>query len=214
MHTNGSKYDIYTDEELVLKAKDTDLGAFDEFHARYLKKILNYVNRVVNDFQKAEEITQETFLQVYRHLDTYRPEGKVSSWIFKIATNLSKNELRNQRRRSIISLTLNKRIGKNQEETELIELIPDKADNPDTLAELNELSQAIDKAIDTLPLKYREVLLICEIYGYSYQEASEILNCSKANIGIRLCRARRKIKKLLNSMDASLPEYLPLSRKQ
>lgn len=203
INTNGKEdnYVKYSDEELILLARENDIDAFTAFHERYLAKILNYVNRVVADFQKAEEIAQETFLQVYRHLNTYRPEGKVSSWVFKIATNLAKNELRSQRRNSILGLSLNRKIISDEHESELIELIPDKAYKPDRLAEMNELSETIERALNALPLKYREVMLICEVYGYSYHEASEILNCSKANVGIRLCRARRKIKKIIDHLN-------------
>ncbi|MEW6536761.1 MAG: RNA polymerase sigma factor [Candidatus Auribacterota bacterium] len=200
INPNGKKYLEYSDEELILSARD-DAHAFDAFHQRFLSKILNYVNRLVGDYQKAEEITQETFLQVYRHLDTYRPEGKTSSWLFKIATNLSKNELRNQRRRNFLGFSLNNKISNDEQDTELLELIPDRSHKPDTLAEINELADTLEKAINKLPLKYREVILICEVYGYSYQEASEILNCTKANVGIRLCRARRQIKKIIESMS-------------
>lgn len=194
------QYIDYSDEDLILSARE-DMGAFDAFHRRYLSKILNYVNRLVNDYQKAEEITQETFLQVYRHLDTYRPEGKTSSWVFKIATNLSKNELRSQRRKSYIGISLNRKVSHEDKQTELLEMIPDKGYKPDTLAEMNELAQTLETAINKLPLKYREVILICEVYGYSYLEASEILNCTKANVGIRLCRARRRIKKIIESLE-------------
>jgi len=200
INPNGKKYLDYTDEELILSARE-DVHAFDAFHQRFLSKILNYVNRVVGDYQKAEEITQETFLQVYRHLDSYRPEGKTSSWLFKIATNLSKNELRNQRRRNFLGFSLNRKISNDDQDTELIELIPDRSHKPDALAEINELAETLESAINKLPLKYREVILICEVYGYSYQEASEILNCTKANVGIRLCRARRRIKKIIESMS-------------
>ena len=203
INTDGKedKYLQYADEELILLAKDGDINAFNCFHERYLHKILNYVNRLVSDYQRAEEITQETFLQVYRHLSTYRAEGKVSSWVFKIATNLSKNELRNQRRKRYMGLSLNTKISNDEHETELMEMIPDKAHKPDMLAQMNEMAKTVEKALNALPLKYREVMLVCEIYGYSYQEASEILNCTKANVGIRLCRARRKIKKIIDMLN-------------
>jgi len=197
--THFSKYD---DEELILLAKDGNAEAFNAFHQRFLSKILNYVNRVVNDFQKAEEITQETFLQVYRHLDTYRPQGKTSSWVFKIATNLSKNELRNRKRKRLFGISLQNKVGTDTHETELIDLIPDKNPGPAVVAQNNEIMERLAKIIESLPLKYREVMLGCEVYGYSYQEASEILNCSKANVGIRLCRARRKIKKIIGTNSA------------
>ncbi len=198
-------YSEYSDDELIFKAKHGDAKAFDVIHKRYLKKILNYVNRIVSDFQKAEEITQETFLQVYRHLDTYQPCGKLSSWIFKIATNLSKNELRSQRRKKYLGISLYTKLIGEESDSELIDIIPDDAEKPDNHAERNELSKIIEKAIQALPLKYREVMLICEVYGYSYQEASDILNCTKANVGIRLCRARKKIKKIITTSDEMIP---------
>jgi len=202
---NGDRYTVCTDEELILLAKESDYKAFDILHQRYLKKILNYVNRMICDFQKSEEITQETFLQVYRHLDSYIPRGKVSSWVFKIASNLTKNELRSQKRKNYLGLSLYKKIVTDDQEMELIEVIPDTSSEPDAIAQQNELSDLLEKAIRSLPKKYREVMLVCEVYGYSYQEASEILSCSRANIGIRLCRARRKMKKLLMSLNGQIP---------
>ncbi len=197
----------YDDEELILLARDGNSQAFAVLHRRFLHKILNYVNRIVNDFQKAEEITQETFLQVYRHLDTYRPQGKASSWIFKIATNLSKNELRNRKRRRLFSLSLQNKVGFDTHETELIDLIPDKNPGPAVVAQNNETMEKLEKIIESLPMKYREVMLVCEVHGYSYQEASEILNCSKANVGIRLCRARRKVKKIIKMRSSDFPNF-------
>ncbi len=212
--TNDDRYTILSDEDLILLAKDSDYEAFDTFHQRYLKKILNYVNRMICDYQKAEEITQETFLQVYRNLDRFVPCGKVSSWVFKIATNLTKNELRAQKRKNIFGLSLYKKIISDDQETELIEVIPDKTDKPDNIAQHKELSEILESAIKSLPKKYREVMLICEVYGYTYQEASEILACSKANIGIRLCRARRKMQKILASMNGRLPHILDIAERK
>ena len=183
-----------SDDGLAARAKNGDMKAFDMLHKRYRSRILNYIYRYIGDYQRAEEITQETFLRVYKHLATYQPLEKFSSWLYRIATNLSKNALRDRRHDPKISLN----VPVSEGVPELIESIPGDLPQPDKKAEQKEFEKEVQKAIDSLPGKYKTVLLLCGTQNMSYQEAAETLKCSMQTVGVRLNRARKMMRKILS----------------
>ena len=154
---------------------------------RYELKIINFVYRMVGDFDQAEDIAQEVFIRVYRHRERYRPIAKFSTWLYTIATNLAKSELR---RRSIfnpISLTLLKgerpSASKKGPESALLE---------------KELGEKIQEGIGRLKANYRVPLVLRDVEGLSYEEISEIVGCPLGTVKSRINRARLKLREMLN----------------
>jgi RNA polymerase sigma-70 factor (ECF subfamily) len=182
-----------SDRYLVQKAREGDRPAFEELYHRYKKPIFSYVCRMIGDRAVAEELTQEAFIRVYMNLANYRPTGKVSSWIYMIAGNLAKNELRNRDYRKALSLEATV---SEDEKLTLGNLLADDARGPDEIAQNKELKQCIEKVIHKLPLHHKEVLVLCDVQGLSYEEAAEVLDCSVGTIASRLSRAREAFVKI------------------
>ena len=182
-----------SDRYLIQKAREGDRPAFEELYNRYKKPIFNYICRLLGDRAVAEELTQETFIRVYTNLAQYRPTGKVSSWIYMIAANLAKNELRSREYRKTVSL--DSAIAED-EKLRLGDLLQDTSVGPADVAENKEVRAQIQKVIHKLPLHHKEVLVLCDVQGLSYEEAAEILGCSVGTVASRLNRARTAFVKI------------------
>ncbi|MCM8797900.1 MAG: sigma-70 family RNA polymerase sigma factor [Candidatus Omnitrophica bacterium] len=186
-------YGSLKDEELLLKAKEKDNEAFQELHRRYRKKILNYVYRLLGRYELAEETTQETFVRVYLNLERCTAEN-IAGWIYTIARNLAMNELKKLKQEQTVSLEETIFDGEGKKILLIDALADEKTVEPD--ARRKELENRIQGAINSLPIKYREVIVLCGIQELSYEEAARILNCSVRNVAVRLFRARKMLKEL------------------
>lgn len=193
MNAGNELYAQLSDEQLLTKAKAQDIEAFNQLHKRYRERILNYVYRFLGKYQIAEEITQETFIRVYTNLSTCRVEN-VAGWIYTIARNLAMNELRRAKYEPTISLDAP--VSQEEGASRLIEYVADSSAPEETLARQRELENRIQKAIESLPPKYREVIILCGFQSFSYKEAARTLHCSVHSIGVRLFRARELMRKL------------------
>ena len=181
-----------SDETLVSRFKfDGDMEAFDLLHNRYRKSILNYLCRYVGNYQKAEELTQETFIRVYRHLPNFKPTGKVSGWIYAIATNLARMEFRRAGKHKG-TVSMNALFSKDGEEIGMEDFIPNHRKRPDRIARAQEIERRIQEGIAALPEKFRQVFILCTIEGFSYREASRALEIGEGTVCSRLVRARKK----------------------
>jgi len=184
-----------SDEYLIQKAREEDRSAFEQLYNRYKKAIFAYIYRMIGDRAVAEELTQEAFVKVYTNLARYRPTGKVSSWIYAIAGNLAKNELRNRGYRKAASIET---IISSDEKLKLKDLLADKSLKPDDIAQNKELKTQIEKTIQCLSVNHREVLVLCDVQGLSYEDAAEIIGCSVGTLASRLSRARQAFVKIFN----------------
>ncbi len=176
------------DEILIQKAKSGDRKAFEALYQKYKRPILNFAYRLIGNKETAEEITQETFVRVYLNLARFDPRGKVSSWIYTIAGNLAKNELRDKK--YFHDISLDKVIFGDDKKIRLRDVVLEGKDKPDKVLEDKELQDQIQKVIDAIPARYREVLVLCDVQGLSYEEAARIVGCSVGTIASRLSRAR------------------------
>ncbi len=189
-----------TDRELIKRAKDNDDNAFHQLHDRYKKRILNYIYRKFGrNYSFAEEVTQEAFVRIYENLDKYEPIGSVCGWIYTIAGNIAKNKLRKLSKESEISLQT--QLSSDDESFTLEDTIQDKAPGAAQLTEDKGLSEKVHKCIGKLEEKYKDVIILCGIQGLSYKEAAEVLDCSTQVVGVRLLRAREKLKELLEESE-------------
>lgn len=182
------------DQELIKKAKRKDKHAFTVLIDRYSDKILGYLYRYVGDYQKAEDLTVETFLNAYNRLHTYTEMGKFSSWLYRIATNCAKKELQKKIRRKEVSLE--KPIDE-KGDISLGDMIADEKTRPDYTARETELKEFVYKAMAKLDSKYRDAILLCDVEGMSYEEASKVLKCNQITVGTRVRRARMMLHNLL-----------------
>jgi len=178
-----------TDEELVARARNKDFGAFEELVDRYDDKIYRLAFRFVRNETDAKEIVQDTFLSVWRKLDTFKGDAQFGSWLYRVAANAALMRLRAQRRHPEVST----------EELPLDYLdnyghLPTPGENwakrPDDELQSDELRRRIQQAVDELPEIYRTVFLVRDVEGLSTEETAEVLQISVPTVKTRLHRAR------------------------
>ncbi len=178
------------DSELVTQVKKGYRPAFDQLFKRYGRRILTYVYRYTGQYQRAEELTQEVFLKAFKHIDSYREKGKFSAWLYTIAGNIVKNELRSRKTAFLVSMDAP--VGEGEEIT-LGEKIADQASGPVTPLQEDEQQRALAGLLQRLKPKYRELVILCDIQEVPYEDAARIVGCSVGTVGSRLSRARRQL---------------------
>ena len=182
-----------TDQEIVALARAGHEPAYRELIRRYERPLFSLVFRMVRDRELAEDLAQETFVKALNALDSYRPEFKFSSWIFKIANNAAIDHLR---RRELDTLSLD---GSPHAETpEAIEAtalqIGNRGESPLDAVEAKELGGAIEHAIGLLRPEYRSCILLRHVEGRAYEEIAEILNLPLGTVKTYIHRARNELR--------------------
>lgn len=185
---------IVSDEDLMMECRKGDMSAFELLVRRYQDAIVNYIHRTINDYHRAEDLAQETFLRVLKSASRYEPKASFKSWLYTIATNLSRNEIRNRSRRNTYFL---EDMVDEDEDVYHSEFMVDTRYQPDILYEKKERQQLIKKALKQLPENQRLALTLVTYQELSYEEISEILNCSIGAVKSLIHRARQNMKKLL-----------------
>src|SRR5690242_11837602 len=161
--------------------------AFQELVERYQTRLLNFIYRTFGDREKAEDLVQEVFVRVYRHIHRFDRSRKFSTWIYTIASNLAKNELRNHSRNPLV---LFQTIRRNWEDDDRPLQFEDPGTRPDDLYRKRHLREVVEDAVEKLPLHHRNVFVLRELEGKSYEEIAEITNCNLGTVKSRLNRAR------------------------
>jgi RNA polymerase sigma-70 factor, ECF subfamily len=168
--------------------------AFGELVDRYDKRLLNFVYRTIGDRERAQDLVQETFVRVYRHLHRFDQTKKFSTWIYTIAGNLAKNELRNRSRNPLV---LFQTIKKNWEADHRPLEWEDTKLRPDDLFRKRHLREMVEKAVEELPEHHRIVFVLRELEGKTYEEIAEITGCNLGTVKSRLNRARNNFARII-----------------
>ncbi|MCC6318138.1 MAG: sigma-70 family RNA polymerase sigma factor [Gemmatimonadaceae bacterium] len=161
--------------------------AFQELVDRYQTRLLNFIYRTIGDRERAEDLVQEVFIRVYRHLHRFDRSKKFSTWIYTIASNLAKNELRNRSRNPLV---LFQAIRKTWQDDERPLQFEDPQGRPDDLYRKRHLKELVDDSVGRLPEHHRQVFVLRELEGKSYEEIAEITKCNLGTVKSRLNRAR------------------------
>ncbi len=177
-----------TDHALLEATRTGDGDAFAELVRRYRNQITSYIYRMTNDYDGAVDLAQETFVRVYRAADRYQQSYAFSTYIYRIATNLAISELRKRKRRRLVSLTGFFQSTDGGEPREFNP--PDERPLQDSEMVDAERRTAVQRAISTLPEKYRAPLILRDVDGRSYEEISRILETSEGTVKSRISRAR------------------------
>jgi len=163
--------------------------AFSELVERYQTRLLNFIYRTIGDRDRAEDLVQEVFIRVYRHLHRFDRSKKFSTWVYTIASNLAKNELRNRSRNPLVLFqTLRGAQGAEDEERPL--QFEDTTSRPDDLYRKRHLRELVEDSVAKLPEHHRQVFVLRELEGKSYEEIAEITSCNLGTVKSRLNRAR------------------------
>jgi RNA polymerase sigma-70 factor (ECF subfamily) len=185
------------DLELLHRAQDKDFAAFEELVARYEKRIYALAMGILRQHQDAENVVQETFLAVVENLHAFREEASVSTWILRIATNHALKVLRKRRGLPTVPLEADADPRDGYAGMPHPDFIARWRENPEDLAVRAEIRRLLDEALAELDEKYRVVFLLRDVEGFSIEETAAILGLSKANVKVRLLRARLLLRERL-----------------
>jgi len=172
------------EQELIRLVQCGDEEAFSKIVRAYKDKIVNFLWQSTGDYQKASELAQETFLRVYFKADKYKPIAPLSSWIYTIASNLAKTEMKKERRMPTVSFDDVQNVLSGRENS---------SDNPGN----SELRRNLRAALKKLHARYRIPVLLKDVEGFSQEEIAEILNKPVGTIKARISRGRNHLKKEL-----------------
>ena len=182
-----------TDQEVVAIARTRDEAACRELVRRYERPVFSLLYRMVRNRELAEDLAQETFIKVMNALDSYRPEYKFSSWVFKIANNAAIDHLR---KRELDTLSLE---GSPHADTpQMVERttlqIGERAETALEAVEHKELGGEIERAIAKLRPEYRVCILLRHVEGRAYEEIAEILDLPLGTVKTYIHRARNELR--------------------
>ncbi len=182
-----------SDEQLMLNAGQGDRNAFDELVRRYSSRMVNVAYQVLGNRELAEDVAQETFLRAYKSAARYRQISKFSTWLYTIALNLCRNELR---RRKFKTYSL-EGMAERDEDSKIRVDIPDEKTQPDLDMERKEAGTLVRQALERLPEKFKTPLVLRDIQELTYEEISKILNLPEGTVKSRINRGRLRVKEIL-----------------
>ena len=196
------------DDELMKQCQQGNMEAFDLIVRRNQVLLVNFIARFLGDSDSAEDLAQETFVRMFKAIQRYRSgAAKFSTWMYHIASNLCKNELRNRGRRGrffVDSVTTESSSGSEPIEEDLIATAPAHVSlQPTNQLEQKEREHAVQSAISELPERYRLPLVLRDLQELSYEEISETLTLPLGTTKSRINRARLMLKDKLRSFVES-----------
>ena len=182
-----------SDEDLMARTAEGEERAFTELVGRYKSRVSNLVSRLLNDREASDDICQEVFVRVHLHRKNYRRGAKFSTWLFTIAANLAKNEMRRRKRRRNWSSLDQLQENLNDSSLQLM----DHRANREGDVEVRQLQGVVGEAITSLPERYRTALVLRDIEGLAYEEIAQVLRIPGGTVRSRINRARLMLKRKL-----------------
>jgi len=177
------------DQLLVERAQRGDKHAFELLVAKYQRKLVRLISRIVRDPAEVEDVAQEAFIKAYRALPQFRGESAFYTWLYRIAVNTAKNFLVAQGRRAPTSTE------KDAEEAETFEDAGQLRDinTPESILMSRQVAMTVNAAMDKLPQELRTAITLREVEGMSYDEIAELMDCPIGTVRSRIFRAREAI---------------------
>lgn len=172
------------DAELMARVRAGDRGAFAELIDRYKDPLVGYLVRLTGCRARAEEVAQETFLRLYQTASRYREQGRLVAYLYRIATNLVRSEERKARRWQVLSSVFSSN-GRGPDPSPQSQLLRD------------EVKGQVAKALRALPARYRAVVVLRDIEGWTYQDIAKALGCREGTVKSRINRGRTQMRELL-----------------
>ncbi len=182
-----------TDEQLIALFQQGEEEAFLALVGRYKDRLMNFVFRFLGDYEEAEDLVQETFLRVYKNRHAYQEIAKFSTWIYTIAGNLARSELRKRKRRKTVTMSQLAQEDREYDPADTDAGPLDKTMSSYSLAE-------IEKAIHGLPEPFKTIILLRDIQELSYEDISKILDIPMGTVKSRVNRARLKLQSKLRHL--------------
>lgn len=186
------------DGEAVRRCLRGNREAFDILVEKYYKKIYNLAYRFVGDPEEANDLAQEIFAAAYQNLKKFRGDSKFSTWLFQIASNRGKNRFKYLKRRGFFA-NRNRGEGDSEKDSYSRE-IPDYSANPETVLADKQIQRIVQEAIDELEPDHKEIVVLRDIEGFSYDEIARMLGLPEGTTKSRLHRARMVVKEKLKKV--------------
>ncbi|MBI2751508.1 MAG: sigma-70 family RNA polymerase sigma factor [Burkholderiales bacterium] len=165
------------ENECITRAQRGDVAAFSELVRRHQDRIYRFLVRLTRSVDDARDLTQETFLRAFQHLKGWQPDARFSTWLFRIARNQAFDLLRRHQTVEFVML---------EEDA----TAPDPAPGPDAVLDSVQRLRQLDNALLRLSIEHREIVLLREIEGLSYEELAEVLGLNLGTVKSRIARAR------------------------
>jgi RNA polymerase sigma-70 factor (ECF subfamily) len=193
------------DDVLMGRLAEGDASALEPLVGRWQGPVRRFLRRMLGDTEEAEDLAQETFLRIFQSAAGYRPEGRFRSWLFRIAGNLARNEIRRRRLRRILSLeALAERVfptaGGEGGASGADHILPRAEDDPARDLEASRRRAALQAALLTLPARQRQAMILRHWEGLRQRETAEILGVSEAAVEGLLWRASVALRRKLGGM--------------
>ena len=171
--------------DLALRHRYGDPAAFDEVYLRFAEMVFSLALRMSGDREEAADMTQETFLRVYRHLGSFRGRSSLKTWIYRITVNCCRSKLRKRSRRQL------------EGPLEHLEELADQRSGPEEQTLGRDLGRRLAEAICELPVVFREAVLLRDVQGLSYGEIGDVLGVRIGTVRSRIARGRERLRGLL-----------------
>lgn len=182
------------DHDLIRRVQNGDMVAFNDLAAKYKDRLMNVICRMLNSKQEAEDIVQDTFLRVYQHRDSFNFQHCFSTWIYTIALNLARNELRKRKRFKFL---------------DIFDLQGKEGEIAVEMKIPSNLPNVIEKATKSLPDKYKMAFILRDIQEFPYDEIAKIMNIPLGTVKSRVNRARAMLR---DKLKPRMEEYNALSK--
>lgn len=189
-----------SDAGLIARCQKADIAAFNEIVARYKGKIYNYLYRMTGSADDAEDLTQEVFVRMYTNIGSFRAEASLSTWLFRIAGNLSVDAFRRgKKERGLVQSLDAPATNEDGEELAATRDVADWSREPTALFARKELSGEIQKALQKLPPKLRSAVVLHDIEGLAYEEIAQSERIPLGTVKSRIFNARVALREHLRS---------------
>jgi RNA polymerase sigma-70 factor (ECF subfamily) len=184
--------DSYSDELIVSKIIEGEVELFEIIVQRYNQRLFRIIRGYVSNKEDAEDAMQSAYLKVFENLTQFRGEAQFSTWLIRIAINEALKKLKSEKNTTDFSVTDHQ----NGDQT----INGNESYTPEAKVIEEDMNKHLENAIDTLPPKYRSVLIMREIEQLSTKETAEVLEISRANVKVRLHRAKKMLREELTEM--------------
>ncbi len=189
----------WSDEELILGYQaEGDRRTFDELVHRYERELYSYLRHYLGDEQVAEDVFQQTFLQVHLKCDQFEPGRKFRPWLYTVAINQAIDMQRRNRRHRMVSLDKRLQAGTEEGTGALVDLLDGDGAGPCQLAEDAEQGEEVRRAVDDLPEPTRQAVLLVYFQGMKYREAAEVMSIPVGTVKSRLHAAIARLTEVLS----------------
>ncbi|AUS98714.1 RNA polymerase subunit sigma-24 [Clostridium thermosuccinogenes] len=193
------------EKDLLKKARNGDIEAFEQLIEDYQKRVFNIALRMIGNYDDANELAQEVFIRIFKSIKDFKEESSLSTWIYRITTNVCLDEIRKRKNKNVVSLDEEVKL----EEGDLQRQVEDTRPTPDVIAEKNEVRKLVKDAIMSLPEEQRTVIILRDIQGFSYEEIAKIMKCPEGTVKSRINRSRQILRdRLKPKMELLKGDYV------